>query len=43
MKESSICIAGGGSTYTPGIVMMLMESKDRFPIRQPLWQKRPAV
>ena len=34
MKESSICIAGGGSTYTPGIVMMLMESKDRFPIRQ---------
>lgn len=34
MKESSICIAGGGSTYTPGIVLMLMESRDRFSIRQ---------
>lgn len=26
MKQSSaICIAGGGSTYTPGIVLMLLE------------------
>ena len=33
MKKSSICIAGGGSTFTPGIVLMLMESSDRFPIR----------
>lgn len=33
MKQSSICIAGGGSTFTPGIVLMLMESRDRFPIR----------
>ena len=24
MKKFSIVIAGGGSTYTPGIVMMLM-------------------
>ena len=33
MKKFSIVIAGGGSTYTPGIVMMLMHSLDRFPIR----------
>ena len=26
MKKFSIVIAGGGSTYTPGIVMMLMHS-----------------
>lgn len=25
-------IAGGGSTYTPGIVMMLMSNQDRFPL-----------
>ena len=33
MKKFSIVIAGGGSTYTPGIVMMLMHSLERFPIR----------
>lgn len=33
MKKFSIVIAGGGSTYTPGIIMMLMDSLDRFPIR----------
>lgn len=33
-KEFSICIAGGGSTFTPGIVLMLMENRHRFPIRQ---------
>lgn len=33
MKKFSIVIAGGGSTYTPGIVRMLMASLDRFPIR----------
>ena len=27
-------IAGGGSTFTPGIVLMLMENQERFPIRQ---------
>ena len=31
MKEFSVVIAGGGSTYTPGIVMMLMDSLERFP------------
>ncbi len=34
MKKSSIVIAGGGSTFTPGIVMMLLEHADEFPIRQ---------
>ncbi|MBT9776720.1 6-phospho-alpha-glucosidase [Clostridium sp. MCC353] len=33
MKKYSVVIAGGGSTYTPGIVMMLMDNLDRFPIR----------
>ena len=33
-KQSSICIAGGGSTFTPGIVLMLMENQERLPIRQ---------
>lgn len=34
MKKSSIVIAGGGSTFTPGIIMMLLEHQKRFPIRQ---------
>lgn len=33
MKKYSVVIAGGGSTYTPGIVMMLLANKDRFPMR----------
>ncbi|ADL05894.1 6-phospho-alpha-glucosidase [Lacrimispora saccharolytica] len=33
MKKFSIVIAGGGSTYTPGIVMMMMDNLHRFPIR----------
>ena len=32
MKKHSIVIAGGGSTYTPGIVMMLLDNMDIFPI-----------
>ncbi|MDL2301675.1 6-phospho-alpha-glucosidase [Lachnospiraceae bacterium OttesenSCG-928-D06] len=34
MKKNSVVIAGGGSTYTPGIVMMLMENQDIFPLRK---------
>lgn len=34
MKKFSIVIAGGGSTFTPGIVMMLLDNIDRFPIRK---------
>lgn len=33
-KKFSVLIAGGGSTYTPGIVLMLLESIHRFPIRK---------
>ena len=33
-KDFSVVIAGGGSTFTPGIVMMLLENQDRFPIRK---------
>lgn len=34
MKKYSIVIAGGGSTFTPGIVMMLLDNLHRFPIRK---------
>lgn len=30
----SILIAGGGSTFTPGIILMLLEHMDTFPISQ---------
>lgn len=33
-QKYSIVIAGGGSTFTPGIVMMLLDHVDIFPIRQ---------
>ncbi|QCJ44678.1 6-phospho-alpha-glucosidase [Bacillus sp. S3] len=33
-KKNSVVIAGGGSTYTAGIVMMLIENQDKFPIRK---------
>lgn len=32
-KKYSIAIAGGGSTFTPGIVLMLLSNLDKFPIR----------
>lgn len=31
-KQFHICIAGGGSRYTPGILRMLVAEKGRFPI-----------
>ena len=27
-----VCIVGGGSRYTPGILKMLVAEKDRFPL-----------
>lgn len=33
MKKFSIVVAGGGSTFTPGIILMLLEHQDRFPLR----------
>lgn len=32
-KKFSIVIAGGGSTYTPEIILMLLDNLDRFPLR----------
>lgn len=32
MKKHAITIAGGGSTFTPGIILMLMDNLDRFPL-----------
>ncbi|WP_196593864.1 6-phospho-alpha-glucosidase [Pectinatus sottacetonis] len=43
MKKSSVVIAGGGSTFTPGIVMMLLEHLKRFPIRQIKFYDNDAV
>ncbi|GAA5417059.1 maltose-6'-phosphate glucosidase MalH [Paraliobacillus ryukyuensis] len=34
MKRFSITIAGGGSTFTPGIILMLLEHMDKLPIDQ---------
>ncbi len=34
MKKFSILIAGGGSTFTPGIILMLLDNLDKFPIRE---------
>lgn len=34
MKQFSVMIAGGGSTFTPGIILMLLDNLDKFPIRE---------
>ncbi len=34
MKKFSITVAGGGSTFTPGIIMMLLDHQEEFPIRR---------
>lgn len=33
-KSFSVVIAGGGSTFTPGIVLMLLDNLEQFPIRK---------
>lgn len=33
MKKFSVVIAGGGSTYTPEIILMLLHNLDRLPLR----------
>lgn len=33
MTKFSVVVAGGGSTFTPGIVLMLTANQDRFPLR----------
>ncbi len=32
-RKFSVLIAGGGSTYTPGIVLTLLDHLDKFPLR----------
>ncbi|MCQ4727870.1 6-phospho-alpha-glucosidase, partial [Anaerotignum faecicola] len=32
-KKFSVVIAGGGSTYTPEIILMLLDNLDRLPLR----------
>ncbi|PSL44506.1 maltose-6-phosphate glucosidase [Salsuginibacillus halophilus] len=34
MKQFTITIAGGGSTFTPGIVLMLLDNQEKFPIKE---------
>lgn len=34
MKKYSICIVGGGSRYTPDMLAMLCNHKDRFPLKK---------
>src|SRR5699024_7611535 len=34
LKPQSIVIAGGGSTYTPEIIIMLLDNTDTLPIRK---------
>lgn len=33
-KSYAVTIAGGGSTFTPGIALMLLEEHDRFPVNK---------
>ncbi len=33
MTKFSVVVAGGGSTFTPGIVLMLLANQERFPLR----------
>ena len=33
-QNYTITVAGGGSTFTPGIVLMLLKESSRFPIRK---------
>ena len=33
-KKFSVVVAGGGSTFTPGSVLMLLSQKERFPLRK---------
>ncbi len=34
MKKYSIVVAGGGSTFTPEILLMLLDQQDRLPLRK---------
>ena len=34
MKKHSVVIAGGGSTFTPEILLMLLSEEERFPLSE---------
>ncbi|MDK6637452.1 6-phospho-alpha-glucosidase, partial [Streptococcus mitis] len=33
-RKFSVVIAGGGSTFTPGFILRLINQQDKFPLRQ---------
>ena len=41
-KKYAVTVAGGGSTFTPGIALMLLEERDRFPIRKIMFYDNDA-
>jgi len=41
-KKYAVTVAGGGSTFTPGIALMLLEENDRFPIRKIMFYDNDA-
>lgn len=42
-KKYAVTVAGGGSTFTPGIALMLLEEMDRFPIRKIMFYDNDAA
>lgn len=41
-KSFAVTVAGGGSTFTPGIALMLLEERDRFPIHKIMFYDNDA-
>lgn len=41
-KKYAVTVAGGGSTFTPGIALMLLKENDRFPIRKIMFYDNDA-
>ena len=41
-QKYAVTVAGGGSTFTPGIALMLLEHMDRFPIRKIMFYDNDA-
>lgn len=42
-KKYAVTVAGGGSTFTPGIALMLLEEMERFPIRKIMFYDNDAA
>lgn len=41
-KSFAVTVAGGGSTFTPGIALMLLEERERFPIHKIMFYDNDA-